>query len=102
MVQRAMEEPTMERRVERWMTHDVLSLLPTSRLADALELMERERIRHVLVVDAHERLAGIVSDRDVKRLLLERRSLTHALDRPLAQVMTKRVIRLDPGATLSE
>jgi acetoin utilization protein AcuB len=98
----AAEGPVMEeRRVERWMTHDVLTLRPDERLSDALELMERERIRHVPIVDSSGRLAGIVSDRDVKRVLLDKKQgLT--LDRPLSSVMTKRVQRLEPGATLRE
>ena len=54
-----------EHRVERWMTHDVLTLTPRAKLADALDLMDRERIRHVLVVDPRGRLSGIVSDRDL-------------------------------------
>ncbi len=89
-----------ERRVERWMTHDVLTLRPEEKLSDALELMDRERIRHVPIVDAQGRLVGIVSDRDVKRVVLDRKS--HSLDRPLSSVMTKQVLRLEPGATLRE
>jgi acetoin utilization protein AcuB len=94
----------IERRVERWMSHDVIALRPTATIRDALDLMERERIRHVLIVDEKERLAGIVSDRDVKRVVAQRgtRTLEKALDRPLQTIMTRRVLRLDPGATLIE
>ncbi|HZU97767.1 MAG TPA: CBS domain-containing protein [Planctomycetota bacterium] len=94
----------IERRVERWMSHDVIALRPKATIRDALDLMERERIRHVLIVDEKERLAGIVSDRDVKRVVAQRgtRSLEKALDRPLQTIMTRRVLRLDPGATLIE
>lgn len=89
-----------ERRVERWMTNEVISLPPDARLADALEVMDRERIRHVLIVDARGRLRGIVSDRDVKRVLADGKRA--GLERPLSEVMTKRVLRLEPGATLAE
>lgn len=95
----------LERRVERWMTHDVISLGPRSTIRDALDLMERERIRHILIVDAHERLVGIVSDRDVKRVLADRKAhgrIDEALDRPLSAIMTKNVLRLEPDATLVE
>jgi len=95
----------LERRVERWMSHDVISLAPRSTIRDALDLMERERIRHILVVDEHDRLCGIVSDRDVKRMLADRRahgSVEHALDRPLSTIMTRNVLHLDADATLIE
>jgi acetoin utilization protein AcuB len=88
------------------MTHDVLTLTPRARLADALELMDRERIRHVLVVDPKGRLSGIVSDRDMKRVFAEPAtrgsSLAKVLTRPLSSIMTRNVIRLEPGATLME
>lgn len=95
----------LERRVERWMTHDVITLEPLATIADALDLMDRERIRHILVVDDEDRLAGIVSDRDVKRVLADRkshRSIERALERPVSTIMTKHVLRLDADATLVE
>jgi acetoin utilization protein AcuB len=95
----------LERRVERWMTHDVIALAPRSTVRDALDLMERERIRHILVVDERERLAGIVSDRDVKRVLADRKahgSIEAALDRPLSAIMTRNVLRLEADATIIE
>jgi acetoin utilization protein AcuB len=93
----------LERRVERWMSHDVLTLRSRSTVREALELMERERIRHILVVEK-DRVEGIVSDRDVKRLLAGkgRESIGHALEHPLGSIMTKNVIHLDPDATLVE
>ena len=95
----------LERRIERWMTHDVISLGPRSTVRDALDLMERERIRHILIVDDRERLCGIVSDRDVKRVLADKKAhwrIDAALDRPLSAIMTRNVLRLEPDATIIE
>ncbi len=95
----------LERRVERWMTHDVITLAPRATILDALSVMERERIRHVLIVDERDRLVGIVSDRDVKRVLADgksKRPIDRALERPLSTIMTRGVLRLDPSATLTE
>jgi acetoin utilization protein AcuB len=96
-----------ERRVELWMSHDVLTLSPNATVADAVDLMERERIRHVPVVDAKDRLVGIVSDRDVKRALPRGHTASTSLlgragTRRLSEIMTKHVLRLEPGATLRE
>jgi acetoin utilization protein AcuB len=95
----------LERRVERWMSHDVFALGPRAKVLDAIDLMESERIRHVLIVDEKDRLCGIVSDRDLKRVLAKRSShssIEHALGRPLSTIMTRNVRRLEPGATVSE
>jgi acetoin utilization protein AcuB len=96
----------LDRRIERWMSRDPFTLATNARVVDALELMERERIRHVPVVDGRGRLAGIVSDRDVKRALPPPESGPEASARfarkPVSAIMTRRVFRLDPDATIRE
>jgi acetoin utilization protein AcuB len=52
--------------VEDVMTRDVVTLTPQQTLMDAINLLRRERIRHLPVVEGPE-LRGIVTDRDVKR-----------------------------------
>ena len=52
--------------VEDVMTRDVVTLGPDETLRDAIDLLRRERIRHLPVVDG-QKLLGIVTDRDVKR-----------------------------------
>jgi acetoin utilization protein AcuB len=99
--------PMEERRVELWMSHDVLTLKPDATVADAIDIMERERIRHVPIVDERGRLCGIVSDRDVKRAVPRSRTASSSLlgkegTRKLSDIMTKNVFRLEPGATLRE
>lgn len=96
-----------ERRVDVWMTHDVWTLAADATVSDAVDLMDRQRIRHVPIVDARGRLIGIVSDRDVKRMLPRGRVASSSLlgrrgARPLGEIMTRHVLRLEPGATLRE
>jgi CBS domain-containing protein len=52
--------------VEDVMTRDVVTLTPEQTLRDAIDLLRRERIRHLPVVEG-QKLLGIVTDRDVKR-----------------------------------
>jgi acetoin utilization protein AcuB len=93
----------LDRRVDRWMTPDPLTLEPSAKVSDALELMESERIRHVPIVD-RGRLVGIVSDRDVKRALpaTEPGMPAKVSRRLLEKIMTRRVFRLEPDATIRE
>jgi acetoin utilization protein AcuB len=55
-------------RVREVMSGAVLSVTPETPVAETRRLMQRERIRHVLVLDGG-RLAGIVSDRDIRLTL---------------------------------
>ena len=48
------------------MTRNVITLTPEQTLRDAIDLLRRERIRHLPVVEGQQ-LVGIVTDRDVKR-----------------------------------
>ena len=53
-------------RVGRWMSSHVITVKPTEILADALEIMQGSRIRHLPVVDGQE-VKGLLSNRDVVR-----------------------------------
>lgn len=52
------------------MTRDVISLSPRASLADAVEVMQREHIRHLPVVSDDGMLLGLLSDRDMRELSL--------------------------------
>ena len=69
--------------VEELMTTAVIALRANDTVGDAREQMELARIRHIPVVDEHERVVGIVSSRD---LLRSRPS------RPIRELMTHPVI----------
>lgn len=58
-----------ESRVRDYMTTNPVTLHESDRLRDAVELVMMRRIRHIPVLDSHDRLVGIVTDRDIKRTL---------------------------------
>lgn len=69
-------------------------------MEQVIRLMRARGIRHVLVMDG-ERLAGIVSNRDVLRLLLGGERLLSP-GAPIAQIMTENPVRVSPEAPLTE
>ncbi|MBM7597671.1 acetoin utilization protein AcuB [Virgibacillus halotolerans] len=52
--------------VEEIMNTDVVTLPSTAKIADALQLLQQHRIRHIIIVNEHNQIEGIVSDRDVR------------------------------------
>ena len=52
--------------VQDWMRTNVITINSELRVERAWEVMERQRVRHLPVVQ-HERLVGIVTERDLKR-----------------------------------
>jgi acetoin utilization protein AcuB len=51
------------------MTQEPVTLHDDDRLREAVELVMVRRIRHIPILDAQNRLVGIVTDRDIKRTL---------------------------------
>ncbi len=68
---------------------DVTSIEPTVTLAVAAKLLAKHRIGALVIRGAGDRLAGILSERDIVRSLSELGSA--ALDQPVGQVMTRDV-----------
>lgn len=56
-------------RVRDFMTDEPVTLHDDDRLREAVELVMVRRIRHIPILDAQQRLVGIVTDRDIKRTL---------------------------------
>ena len=54
--------------VEQIMQSNLVTVTPDTTLPDALHLTRQRGVRHLLVVE-HDRLVGIVSDRDLKRAM---------------------------------
>ncbi|MFZ0612455.1 MAG: CBS domain-containing protein [Desulfobacterales bacterium] len=52
--------------VNRSMTKKVITTAPEADVFDAYEKMSRNRVRHLPVIDADDRLVGIVTDRDIR------------------------------------
>lgn len=51
--------------VEEIMKTNVITLQPTASIAEALQLLQKNRIRHIPITDKEDHVIGIVSDRDV-------------------------------------
>lgn len=86
--------------VRDWMTRNPVSVSPHTPVAQVAGLMRANRIRHVLVVEA-ERLVGIVSDRDVRGLLVEGQP-TVSPTSPVRQVMSDSPVTVTPEMLLTE
>lgn len=69
---------------------NVVTIEPTATLEAAVAKLTKHQIGALLVLGADERVVGILSERDVVRVLAEQGA--GALTRPLAQFMTRRVV----------
>jgi CBS domain-containing protein len=78
---------------------DVVTIEPTASLGDAVRCLAERRIGAVVVTGAEGRVIGILSERDVVRALA--RYGDAALDTPLAESMTRKVITCRPTETIS-
>ena len=68
---------------------EVVSIEPTADLVAAAKLLNTHRIGVLVVIDAGGRLVGILSERDIIRVLAE--CAGAALQQSVAQVMTRNV-----------
>ena len=94
--------------VRDYMTSDPQTLDKRSTLLNAVLLLRRSELRHIPILD-HDRLVGVLSDRDVARWAP---SLLTSLtpqeynrvfeETPLGKVMTRNPIGVTPDAPLAE
>ena len=78
---------------------DVTTIAPTATLAEAVKLLAEHRIGAIVVTGADARVAGILSERDIVRVLAERGA--HVLDENVAGVMTRKVVTCAEGDTVA-
>lgn len=96
--------------VSRSMTRRVITVGPEATLFEIQDLMSQNRIRHVPVVDADNKLIGIVSDRDLRSALPFRYvqegispEEKAKLQRLRAKdIMTRKVMTISPGYTIQD
>lgn len=79
--------------VSRYMTLTPHVVAPRDRLSTASELMHRYQVHHLPVID-HDKLVGIVSDRDLKA--------SSMFDDRVADAMTRDVVAVDACTGLDE
>jgi CBS domain-containing protein len=79
---------------------DVVTIKPTATLEDAITILGENRIGALVVLGADQRVIGILSERDIIRVLAERGA--DAIKEPLAQTMTRVVVTCGEADTVSE
>ncbi len=75
----------------------VFTIRPTDKVGAVAELLHSRGVGALVVLDA-ERVAGIVSERDIVRALSSHGAA--ALERPVSDFMTVNVLFADPGETV--
>jgi CBS domain-containing protein len=78
----------------------VITIEPAATLAMAVQMLAQRRIGALLVTGADHRIVGIISERDVVRVLDEKG--TAVLGTPVAEVMTRRVVTCARNETIAE
>ena len=78
--------------------HQIVSVEPGAKLSAAVKLLGERRIGAVLVL-SQGRMDGILSERDIVRVLSERGA--SVLDEPVSAVMTKKVVSCRQSDTVS-
>jgi CBS domain-containing protein len=80
--------------------NDVVTAEPSASLAEVVRVLSARRIGAVVVTGADRRIVGILSERDVVRVLGEKGP--SALDQSIAEVMTRKVTTCSMRDTVSE
>ena len=78
--------------------HEVLSVEPEAKLAAAVKILGERKIGAVLVI-SQGRVEGILSERDIVRVLSERGA--PALEEPVNGVMTRKVVSCRQSDTVA-
>jgi CBS domain-containing protein len=77
---------------------DVINIEPTATLETAVRTLAEHKIGALLVLGPDRRMIGILSERDIVRVLAEQGA--GALKQPLAQVMTRKVVTCSQSDTV--
>lgn len=78
---------------------DIVNIEPTATLTAAITLLAERRIGALLVLGADRRIVGILSERDIVRVLAERGP--SVLHEPVGQFMTRNVTTCSEDETIS-
>jgi CBS domain-containing protein len=78
--------------------NNVVTIEPTASLAAAVKVLADRRIGALVIFGADRRVVGIVSERDIVRAFAERGE--RALDEPVGQVMTRKVVTCTSAETI--
>jgi CBS domain-containing protein len=78
----------------------VITIEPTATVAAAVRILAQRRVGALVVTGAEYHIVGIISERDVVRVLDE--IGPEVLDVPVAEVMTRKVVTCSRHETISE
>ena len=79
--------------------HDVVTIAPTATIAEAVKLLSERRIGAAVITGADNRVAGILSERDIVRVIGERGHA--ALEEYVGAVMTRKVVTCTETDTIA-
>jgi CBS domain-containing protein len=79
---------------------DVVTIAPTARLSEAVTLLATRRIGAVVVTGPGDRVAGILSERDIVRVLADRGAAV--LEEQVGAVMTRKVLTCHCAETIAD
>ncbi len=85
--------------ISEMMAKDLVTIGPDARISEARELMQKNLIRHLPVVDASGKLVGILTDRDMRDAMPSTLLDRETYDRTLAMVLAhsiKEIMTRDP------
>jgi acetoin utilization protein AcuB len=85
--------------VEEIMKTEVVTLSTQNTIADAIEQMDRKKIRHIPIIDDAENVVGLVTDRDIRDAtpsIFYSNEHRDVLDKPLKTLMKTDVITGHP------
>lgn len=93
--------------VGRIMHRNIISVRPETSLNDAIDITQKNKIQHLIVLDKSGKLVGIVSSHDIKQTLaspattLSTHELNYLLDKvTVSSFMTKKVLTVPPDTTV--
>ena len=78
---------------------EIYSIGPDERVIDALRMMAEKNVG-ALIVTENGKLLGIISERDYARKVILQKKSSH--DIPVREIMTGKVVTVDPGRTVEE
>ena len=94
--------------VSRSMTCKVTTVDQEATIFDAQELLAKNKIRHLPIIDENRRLIGIITDRDIRSALPYKSLLGHSSEKEkvselrVKDIMTKDPISISPAYTIQD
>lgn len=85
--------------VEEIMKTQIITLPPTATIAEALQLLQENHIRHIPIIDKDNAIIGIVSDRDVRDAspsIFKENGQDNELKNKIQSIMSQPVVTVHP------